>query len=99
MAIYFSILYIRYRIGIVTEEMLELPKSGFVAIGILEALGVATGMSAGGTSLSRGMCSLCIFTRSFLLIYLQRCQLAYICFWYRWTVFSEIFMWLMEDRE
>ncbi|KAF8024729.1 hypothetical protein BT93_F1799 [Corymbia citriodora subsp. variegata] len=46
-AIYFSILYIRYRVGIVTGEMLALPKSRFVAIGMLEALGVVTGMSAG----------------------------------------------------
>ncbi|KAK4800453.1 hypothetical protein SAY86_020940 [Trapa natans] len=44
--IYFSILYARYQIGIVTDEMLALPKSRFVAIGILEALGVAAGMSA-----------------------------------------------------
>lgn len=47
-AIYFSILYIRYRAGIVTNEMLALPKWRFMAIGILEALGVATGMAAGG---------------------------------------------------
>ncbi|KAK3425717.1 protein CLT2, chloroplastic [Eucalyptus grandis] len=46
-AIYFSILYIRHRAGIVTGEMLALPKSRFVAIGMLEALGVVTGMSAG----------------------------------------------------
>jgi hypothetical protein len=47
-AIYFSILYVRYRAGIVTDEMLAVPKWRFLAIGILEALGVATGMSAGG---------------------------------------------------
>ncbi|XP_062164842.1 protein CLT2, chloroplastic [Alnus glutinosa] len=46
-AIYFSILYVRYRAGIVTDEMLAVPKWRFLAIGILEALGVATGMSAG----------------------------------------------------
>ncbi|XP_041018760.1 protein CLT2, chloroplastic [Juglans microcarpa x Juglans regia] len=46
-AIYFSILYIRYRAGIVTNEMLAVPKWRFMAIGILEALGVATGMAAG----------------------------------------------------
>ncbi|GMY07739.1 protein CLT2, chloroplastic isoform X1 [Fagus crenata] len=46
-AIYFSILYMRYRAGIVTDEMLALPKWRFMAIGVLEALGVATGMSAG----------------------------------------------------
>ncbi|KAG8632794.1 hypothetical protein MANES_18G056700v8 [Manihot esculenta] len=44
--IYFSILFMRYRAGIVTREMIGLPKSRFVAIGILEALGVATGMSS-----------------------------------------------------
>lgn len=37
----------RYRAGIVTDEMLALPKWRFMAIGVLEALGVATGMSAG----------------------------------------------------
>ncbi|KAI6689209.1 hypothetical protein NL676_026037 [Syzygium grande] len=46
-AIYFSILYIRYRAGIVTGEMLAFPKLRFVAIGMLEALGVVAGMSAG----------------------------------------------------
>ncbi|CBI19288.3 hypothetical protein VitviT2T_027341 [Vitis vinifera] len=45
-AIYFSILYIRYRAGIVTDEMIALPKSRFMAIGILEALGVASGMAS-----------------------------------------------------
>ncbi|KAE8715848.1 Cox19-like CHCH family protein [Hibiscus syriacus] len=42
--IYFSILFIRYWAGIVTNEMLGLPKSRFAAIGMLEALGVASGM-------------------------------------------------------
>lgn len=46
-AIYFSILYIRYRAGIVTDEMMAIPKSPFIMIGILEALGVAAGMSSG----------------------------------------------------
>ncbi|XVE60626.1 hypothetical protein DITRI_Ditri05aG0142900 [Diplodiscus trichospermus] len=45
--IYFSILFLRYRAGIVTNEMLGLPKSRFAAIGILEALGVASGMASG----------------------------------------------------
>uniref|UniRef100_A0A2P2JDB1 Uncharacterized protein n=1 Tax=Rhizophora mucronata TaxID=61149 RepID=A0A2P2JDB1_RHIMU len=44
--IYFSILYARYRAGIVTIEMLALPKSRFVAVGVLEALGVAAGMAS-----------------------------------------------------
>ncbi|XP_047324652.1 protein CLT2, chloroplastic isoform X2 [Impatiens glandulifera] len=46
-AIYFVILYIRYRKGIVTDEMLSIPKGTFIIIGILEALGVAAGMSSG----------------------------------------------------
>ncbi|CAL9768705.1 unnamed protein product [Musa acuminata subsp. burmannicoides] len=46
-AVYFFILYLRYSAGIVTKEMLALPKSQFIAIGFLEALGVASGMSAG----------------------------------------------------
>lgn len=47
-AVYFTILYLRYRAGIVTREMLALPKSRFVAIGALEALGVASGMASAG---------------------------------------------------
>ncbi|GAU32802.1 hypothetical protein TSUD_152510 [Trifolium subterraneum] len=45
--VYFSILYIRYRAGIVTNEMLSLPKAPFLFVGLLEALGAATGMAAG----------------------------------------------------
>jgi hypothetical protein len=48
-AVYFSMLYTRYRTGLVTRDMLALPKHRFVAIGLLEALGVAAGMSAGGS--------------------------------------------------
>ncbi|KAM1225509.1 hypothetical protein ACFX13_044965 [Malus domestica] len=44
--IYFSILVVRYRSGVVTDEMIGLPKSRFAAIGALEALGVASGMAA-----------------------------------------------------
>lgn len=44
--VYFSILYARYRSHIVTDEMLKLPKSRFVAVGFLEALGLASGMTA-----------------------------------------------------
>ncbi|CAK9313019.1 unnamed protein product [Citrullus colocynthis] len=44
--VYFSILYLRRRANIVTEEMLSLPKSRFMAVGFLEALGIATGMIA-----------------------------------------------------
>ncbi|OAY82002.1 Protein CLT3, chloroplastic [Ananas comosus] len=45
--VYFSILYIRYHAGIVTHEMLSLPKTPFLAVGLLEALGAASGMAAG----------------------------------------------------
>lgn len=44
--VYFSMLYLRYRAHIVTDEMLKLPKSRFIAVGFLEALGVASGMAA-----------------------------------------------------
>nr|XP_043609081.1 protein CLT2, chloroplastic [Erigeron canadensis] len=43
-AIYFSILYMRHRARIVTDEMLTIPKWRFAVIGMLEALGVVTGM-------------------------------------------------------
>ncbi|KAK8963317.1 hypothetical protein KSP40_PGU019247 [Platanthera guangdongensis] len=46
--VYFSILYGRYRAGIVTNEMLSMPKTPFMAVGLLEALGAASGMAAGG---------------------------------------------------
>ncbi|KQK23093.1 protein CLT2, chloroplastic [Brachypodium distachyon] len=45
--VYFSILFIRYHAGIVSKEMLALPKSRFILIGLLEALGIASGMAAG----------------------------------------------------
>ncbi|OIW16284.1 hypothetical protein TanjilG_19000 [Lupinus angustifolius] len=44
--VYFSILYIRHHAGIVTDEMLSMPKAPFIAVGLLEALGAATGMAA-----------------------------------------------------
>lgn len=47
-AIYFSILYIRHHAGIVTHEMLTLPKYRFAVIGMLEALGVVAGMYSAG---------------------------------------------------
>ncbi|GAU22147.1 hypothetical protein TSUD_251750 [Trifolium subterraneum] len=49
--VYFGIMYIRHRAGIVTDEMLSLPKTPFVVIGLLEALAAATGMAAGGANL------------------------------------------------
>ncbi|XAR60301.1 hypothetical protein NMG60_11033613 [Bertholletia excelsa] len=45
--VYFSILYARYHAGIVTDEMLSLPKAPFLGVGLLEALGAASGMAAG----------------------------------------------------
>ncbi|MED6120638.1 hypothetical protein PIB30_022608 [Stylosanthes scabra] len=47
--VYFSILSIRYHAGIVTDEMLSMPKTPFLVVGLLEALGAATGMAAGAT--------------------------------------------------
>ncbi|KAL3634037.1 Protein clt2, chloroplastic [Castilleja foliolosa] len=46
-AIYFSALFMRYRAGIATDEMLAIPKLPFIAIGLLEALGVVAGMYSG----------------------------------------------------
>ncbi|XP_022897957.1 protein CLT1, chloroplastic-like isoform X2 [Olea europaea var. sylvestris] len=45
--VYFSILYLRYQAGKVTDEMLSLPKFPLVAVGLLEALAAASGMAAG----------------------------------------------------
>lgn len=47
-AIYFAILFVRHRAGIVTNEMLAIPKWRFVLIGFLEALGLAGGMASAG---------------------------------------------------
>ncbi|CAK9198674.1 unnamed protein product [Sphagnum troendelagicum] len=43
---YSTILFIRFQAGIVTKEMLALPKLQFIALGALEALGIASGMAA-----------------------------------------------------
>ncbi|CAH8313522.1 unnamed protein product [Eruca vesicaria subsp. sativa] len=45
-AVYFSILYFRYRAGIVTKEMLSVPKIPFLVVGILESLALTSGMAA-----------------------------------------------------
>ncbi|KAK3035971.1 hypothetical protein RJ639_031144 [Escallonia herrerae] len=45
--VYFSILYLRYHSGLVTDEMLSLPKTPYLAVGLLEALGAVCGMAAG----------------------------------------------------
>ena len=57
--IYFSILYLRYQAGIVTDEMLSLPQKPFLAVGILEALAAAAGMAAGGNFLKPDSASFC----------------------------------------
>ncbi|KAL8030195.1 hypothetical protein ABFX02_14G272300 [Erythranthe guttata] len=46
-AIYFSVLFIRYGVGVATDEILSFPKSPFIIIGLLEALGVISGMYSG----------------------------------------------------
>lgn len=46
--VYFSILHLRYHAGLVTDEMLSLPKTPYIVVGILEALGAVSGMAAGG---------------------------------------------------
>ncbi|KAF8050375.1 hypothetical protein N665_1984s0005 [Sinapis alba] len=45
-AVYFSILYFRYKAGIVTKEMLSVPKIPFLIVGILESLALTSGMAA-----------------------------------------------------
>ncbi|KFK26200.1 hypothetical protein AALP_AA8G215600 [Arabis alpina] len=44
--VYYSILYFRYRAGIVTKEMLSVPKIPFLIVGVLESLALASGMAA-----------------------------------------------------
>lgn len=45
-AVYSSILYMRVRAGIVTKEMLAIPKGKFVLIGAVEAIAIALGMAS-----------------------------------------------------
>ncbi|KAE8710582.1 rhodanese-like domain-containing family protein [Hibiscus syriacus] len=46
--VYFSVMHLRYHAGIVTDEMLSMPKAPFLGVGLLEALATVTGMAAGG---------------------------------------------------
>lgn len=48
MVTFFTMLFFRYRAGIVTKDMLCIPKRPFAAMGALEALGLASGMAAAG---------------------------------------------------
>ncbi|KAG6409199.1 hypothetical protein SASPL_132233 [Salvia splendens] len=50
--VFFSVLLVRYRVGITTNEMLVIPKLPFVAIGSLEFLSSVCGMYAGEPSIS-----------------------------------------------
>jgi hypothetical protein len=51
--VYFSILYLRYQAGTVTDEMLSLPQKPFILVGLLEALAAAAGMASGGNFFSQ----------------------------------------------
>ncbi|KAL7085434.1 hypothetical protein ACP275_14G282000 [Erythranthe tilingii] len=46
-AVLFSVLRVRYRAGITTGEMLNLPKSPFIAIAFLESISIVSAMYAG----------------------------------------------------
>ncbi|KAL7127676.1 hypothetical protein ABFS83_14G267900 [Erythranthe nasuta] len=46
-AVFFSVLRVRYCAGITTDEMLNLPKSPFIAIGFLESVSIVSAMYAG----------------------------------------------------
>lgn len=74
--VYFSILYIRYQAGIVTDEMLGLPKSRFILVGALEALGLALGMTAAavlpGASLPILVQTFLIWQLAFSIIFLKK---------------------------
>ncbi|KAK8637623.1 hypothetical protein V6N13_136097 [Hibiscus sabdariffa] len=61
--VYFSVMYLRYQAGIVTDEMLSMPKAPFLGVGLLEALATVTGMAAG--AILSGA-SITIFSQTFL---------------------------------
>ncbi|KAH7306321.1 hypothetical protein KP509_22G006400 [Ceratopteris richardii] len=74
--VYFSILYMRYQSGLVTKEMLGLPKLPFVLAGALEALGLAAGMAAAanlpGASISILLQTLLVWQLVLSKIFLKR---------------------------
>ncbi|XP_057441435.1 protein CLT3, chloroplastic-like isoform X1 [Lotus japonicus] len=45
--VYFAIMYIRHHEGIVTNEMLHVPKTPFIVLGLLQALAAAAGKASG----------------------------------------------------
>ncbi|KAK8520593.1 hypothetical protein V6N13_030964 [Hibiscus sabdariffa] len=61
--VYFSVMYLRYHAGIVTDEMLSMPKAPFLGVGLLEALATVIGMAAG--AILSGA-SITIFSQTFL---------------------------------
>ena len=82
--VYASFLLIRYRSGMVTRKMLALPKKPFIAVGALEALGLATGMAAAanlpGTSIPI-LSQVILFSKDFddiiiiiIILYVQLCS-------------------------
>ncbi|KAL0368863.1 UNVERIFIED_CONTAM: protein CLT2, chloroplastic [Sesamum calycinum] len=46
-AVFFSVLHVRYHAGLTTDEMLTIPKAPFIVIGLLESISVVSGMYAG----------------------------------------------------
>ena len=66
--VYFTIMYIRYHAGIVTDEMLSMPKAPFLLVGFLEALAAATGMAAAGNA---NLVILCLFSAAFFVLILE----------------------------
>lgn len=74
--VYYSILYLRYHAGIVTDEMLSMPKAPFLLVGLLEALAAATGMAAGGNVLT----SLFILFVRFLIFVLYTFKFSHFVF-------------------
>ncbi|KAL8140173.1 hypothetical protein V2J09_006194 [Rumex salicifolius] len=62
--VYFSIMHLRRHAGIVTDEMLSLPKAPFVAVGFVEALAAASGMAS--VTMLPGA-SIPIFSQTFLI--------------------------------
>ncbi|KAI5059509.1 hypothetical protein GOP47_0025828 [Adiantum capillus-veneris] len=74
--VYFSILYMRHQAGIVTVEMLELPKLPFALAGALEALGLAAGMAAAanlpGTSISILLQTFLVWQLGLSLVFLKK---------------------------
>ncbi|KAL0308098.1 UNVERIFIED_CONTAM: protein CLT2, chloroplastic [Sesamum angustifolium] len=48
--VYFSMLHLRYRAGLTTDEMLAVPKAPFIVIGLLESISMVSGIYASRAS-------------------------------------------------